>query len=99
MRLSPSDIIHIKQAVRRSFGEAATVYLFGSRQYEEAKGGDIDLLIQSDNTQNLLKKKLAFLSELKLAIGDQKIDVLIRSMNRPADKDRIYQEALKGKRL
>ena len=53
------------------------VLLFGSRVNDKARGGDIDLLIESPKKEKMnFKNKVKFLSDLKLTIGDQKIDVI-----------------------
>jgi uncharacterized protein len=80
MRLNRRDIQAIKQVATTIFGESATVRLFGSRTDDQKKGGDIDLLIQCNqpvSRMDLYQLKIQFLVQLKKAIGDQKIDVLI----------------------
>jgi predicted nucleotidyltransferase len=59
----------------RSFDPQARIYLFGSRANDNARGGDIDLLIISN--------KISFIDKIKLKvmifkeIEEQKIDMLI----------------------
>ncbi len=77
IRLSENEIKAIKETAREIFGKNVKVYLFGSRTDINKKGGDIDLLIEPDNTENIFEKKLKFLSRLKSRIGEQKIDVII----------------------
>jgi predicted nucleotidyltransferase len=76
MRLTPFEISSIKQAFTEVFGEGE-IYLFGSRVDDTKRGGDIDLYIDSASTQELSRKKIDFLVQLKNAIGEQKIDVVI----------------------
>mgnify|MGYP000577180362 FL=1 len=67
------------------------MFLFGSRVDDKIKGGDIDLYIVPKTQNNLRKKKTKFLVDLKLQIGDQKIDVVLAR-----DKSAIVeQEVLK----
>ncbi len=56
------------------------VYLFGSRVLEEARGGDIDLYLEAVPEEMVtVKKKIAFIVDLKKDLGDQKIDVVFKS--------------------
>ena len=47
MRLSSDHISTIKQHTQDIFGADARVWLFGSRVDDAAKGGDVDLLVES----------------------------------------------------
>ncbi|MDD1625265.1 MAG: nucleotidyltransferase domain-containing protein [Methylococcaceae bacterium] len=92
MRLQDFEINSIKSTANQIFGKGSKVVLFGSRVYGNVKGGDIDLYIQPSDKNNLWEKKINFLVQLKSAIGDQKIDVIISR-----DKSRlIEQEAIKN---
>ena len=95
MRLTNYEISSIKETFKKIF-KSGNIYLFGSRVDDNQKGGDIDLYIDSINTDNRLEKKIDFLVLLKQKIGDQKIDVVISK-----DKTKVIeQEALKyGVRL
>lgn len=75
MRLKENEIKVIKETFLDVF-KYGHIYLFGSRVDENKRGGDIDLYIQTNN-ENILIKKIKFLSKLKQVIGDQKIDVVI----------------------
>jgi len=96
MRLEDFEIEHIKSSTLKIFGENAHVTLFGSRVDDFSKGGDIDLYIQAPTRNNSVENKINFLIDLKSAIGDQKIDVILSK-----DSSRlIEQEALtKGVKL
>ena len=48
MRLTPSQIHAITETVSRLTGGTAEVFLFGSRLDDRARGGDIDLLIETN---------------------------------------------------
>lgn len=99
MRLSADEIDQIKKVARSTFGDDTDVFLFGSRLSHTRRGGDIDLLVRSSKADNLLQAKIRFLAELKSLIGDQKIDVIIRSKTPPNPTDIIYKQALEGEKL
>lgn len=83
MRLSENQIQIINQTAKEHFGNTVKVFLFGSRVDNKKKGGDIDLLIRSQNKSVLtLKNKLLFLVDLKIRIGDRKIDVVFDIRNK-----------------
>ncbi|MDX9696097.1 MAG: nucleotidyltransferase domain-containing protein, partial [Bacteroidales bacterium] len=80
MRLSKTEIEAIKRVANAVFGENTTVSLFGSRTDDNKRGGDIDLLVSCGKKISSTERymlKIRFLVQLKKAIGDQKIDVLI----------------------
>ncbi|TAH00984.1 MAG: nucleotidyltransferase domain-containing protein [Sphingobacteriales bacterium] len=77
MRLNNIQIDIIKAQTALIFGAKAKIYLFGSRVDDAKKGGDIDLLISTDNnTQNQRDKINLLIVNLILAMGEQKIDIL-----------------------
>ncbi|WP_417421103.1 nucleotidyltransferase domain-containing protein [Halomonas sp.] len=79
MRLSHYQRQAIVSAVKACFGPRAQVKLFGSRTDDEAKGGDIDLLITTDmhELQDIIQAELRCQMKLQQALGEQKIDMLI----------------------
>lgn len=82
MRLSLQYINEIKQAANDIWGNHTSVILFGSRIDDTKKGGDIDLLIQTDknlDTKNIVRNKIKFLSRLDVRLGEQKIDLIVLS--------------------
>jgi len=77
MRLSQFEIGAIISIAKKYFGTEVQVFLFGSRVDDDKKGGDIDLFIKNDAKELLsLETKIQFLVELKIQIGEQKIDVV-----------------------
>jgi predicted nucleotidyltransferase len=91
LRLSNFYQQTIKSTGLEIFGNDTKIYLFGSRADDTKRGGDIDLYIDTINTDNLFDKKIQFLTKLHKRLGDQKIDVVISK-----DKNRsIEQVALR----
>ena len=74
MRLKDFEQCAILSAVK-SLDKDACVYLFGSRVDDSKKGGDIDLLILSNNLTRDDKRSIKIrLFEL---LGEQKIDIVL----------------------
>ena len=58
------------------------IYLFGSRTDDSKKGGDIDLFVDLESEQEpqkIMLQKAEFLSKLDILLGEQKIDLLIKT--------------------
>lgn len=79
MRLSTHEIKVIRDAFCKHFGKEDQLWLFGSRIDPQKKGGDIDLYIETteSNTDTVVANKLAFVNDLWMKLGEQKIDVVI----------------------
>jgi predicted nucleotidyltransferase len=78
MRLSPFQILKIKESVEAVLGSEAEVILFGSRVDDSAKGGDIDLYVETKNKlDNRASAAARIAAKIQLAIGDQKVDVVL----------------------
>jgi len=94
MRLNEQQITEIRRAVAQHFGEDAEVRLFGSRVDDSRRGGDIDLYIETDveGAAEIFRRELAMLVDLNLALGEQKIDVVVRPRRNAADLS-IYRVA------
>ena len=92
MRLSTFAGSTIRGTVQSVLGPDARVRLFGSRTDDSARGGDIDLLVESDAVIEqpvLVAARIGAL--LQLALGDQRIDVLISAPN--VSEQTIHQVA------
>ncbi len=94
MRLTPAQLDIIRTLVAEQFGKSSHVWLFGSRVDDTKRGGDIDLYIEPEETDlnKLVDAKLHFLMRLHQALGEQKIDVVIRP-KQTTDELPIYQIA------
>lgn len=72
MRLSTQQIAAIRQAAHENFEPGSTVTLFGSRLDDSARGGDIDLLIESPRVlppDELVKRRNRFIAPVTLDTG------------------------------
>ncbi len=98
MRISEQEIASIKELAVNIFGKGTKVLLFGSRTADHKKGGDIDLFVTNNKKENLtLAAKINFLVELKLLIGEQKIDVVLDTESTRSKKqfyDSIKQQSI-----
>jgi uncharacterized protein len=97
MRLTSFEINAIKKIASKYFAPDYKIFLFGSRVDDTKKGGDIDLFVQrKDESVLTLQTKLTFLVELKLIIGEQKIDVVFDN-HFTRQKTAFYQSILETK--
>jgi predicted nucleotidyltransferase len=79
MRLNSDQIQAIKQTAEAVLGDGARVILFGSRVDDAKRGGDIDLLFETDRrVSNHATTVGALYVALIRKLGDRKIDTLLR---------------------
>jgi len=78
VRLSAREIEVIRATVTRLLGDRTCIRIFGSRARKDEKGGDIDILIETERQlPNRVASVCRLVSELQMQLGDQKIDVII----------------------
>lgn len=79
MRLSDQQRAIIRATVAETFGAGAAVWLFGSRVDDSKRGGDIDLLIETDqvDVDAIARAEISFMTKIQAKLGEQKIDVLL----------------------
>ena len=82
MRLSSTQISAIRTSATQLAGDAARVWLFGSRVRDDARGGDIDLLLElnapvAEPAQ--LSARLA--ARVSRSMYGRKVDVLLQAPN------------------
>ena len=78
------DVLQKTAALITQDWEQAELWLFGSRTDLAAKGGDIDLLLWINaNIENPRQIKRSFQNKVHEALGEQKIDLLLVSLNHP----------------
>lgn len=91
MRLTKQQIDTITQTFFRLAGTAATVYLFGSRLNDQARGGDIDLLIETDTPLSLLQR-----AQIKMELESQlglPVDIVSKSRSTCATPFQIIAQS------
>lgn len=82
MRLTSYQQTTIKKLTAEIFGRDARLLLFGSRVDDAKKGGDIDLYLETNDSDATLDKKLKLLTALNLALGEQKIDLVVNNFTK-----------------
>ena len=80
MRITEFEKNTIKNLAHVFYGNEAKVTLFGSRVDDAQKGGDIDIFIETTLNKGI-ETKLNFLVQLENIIGEQKIDLVVKSPN------------------
>ena len=80
MRLSADEHAAIADAAREVLGPGTRVSLFGSRVDDGARGGDIDLLVETDqplSADQWVDRRSAFVARLYRRLGERRVDVLL----------------------
>ncbi|MDO8843243.1 nucleotidyltransferase domain-containing protein [Methylicorpusculum sp.] len=93
MRLPPNYQTTITGIAAKVFGDSASVWLFGSRLNDAAKGGDVDLLIKLESpTADKAVLAARYNALLQMKLGLQKFDILVIDPSTPLKQ--IHQQAL-----
>jgi len=82
MRLTSAQIAVIRDVACQLAGKTARVWLFGSRLRDDARGGDVDLMLELDEAvaePAQLSARLA--AKVSRAMYGRKVDVLIKAPN------------------
>jgi len=84
MRLNTQQVQAIRHAAHQFLGERSRVRLFGSRVNDKLRGGDIDLYFETDDVlPNRARTVCQLGGALTLALGDRKIDIILKDANTP----------------
>lgn len=94
IRLTSEEVQLLRKLFRESFFPGDHLWLFGSRTDPNAKGGDIDLYVETlcTNPSQIVEAKTKFISQLYLALGEQKIDIVIKFANYDLPIYRVARE-------
>lgn len=77
MRLKPNEINILKSSIH-NYIKDAKIILFGSRVYDYKKGGDIDILVET-NHQITLEEQIKILTDIQLNGIYRKVDLLFKT--------------------
>ncbi|MEW6606160.1 MAG: nucleotidyltransferase domain-containing protein [bacterium] len=92
MRIKEEILKLIKELAIKYFGKDCEVAIFGSRIDNTKRGGDIDIYIETSIAPEIIEAKARFLANLEIALGDQKIDLVVKKRNE-SRKEPIYKYA------
>lgn len=82
MRLNTKQLKIIHQQVRELLGDSVRIWLFGSRINDNARGGDIDLYLETDKPlANRASTAARLAGKLQRTLGDQHIDIILADPN------------------
>lgn len=98
MRLNEQERIAISQAAAETLPSGALVSLFGSRTDDTRKGGDIDLLVETQQSipaEQWVAQRSRFVASIWRRLGEQRIDVVLAKISE-ADQRPIVQQARKA---
>lgn len=82
MRLSMEEIVALRQVIQTLAPDCCAIRLFGSRLNDQLRGGDVDIMVdfeQSIAHPALLSARLAV--RASRALNGRQVDVLLRAPN------------------
>ncbi len=82
MRLTQEQIAAIHRVVEQTTGGTARVHLFGSRVLDDARGGDVDLLVtlpEPVDEASWLAARLE--AQISRALEGRSVDVILKAPN------------------
>lgn len=96
MRLTFIEQQAVASAARETLAPGTRVSLFGSRVRDTARGGDIDLLVDSPEplpAQEWVRTRQAFVARLYSLLGERRIDVVMGGAGPAAATDAVLASA------
>lgn len=79
MRLTPYQAQITKDTVERVLASTCKVWLFGSRTDDDRRGGDIDLLVETEAVlPNRADAICRLYGALVMVLGDRKLDIVLK---------------------
>ncbi|MGI4948519.1 MAG: nucleotidyltransferase domain-containing protein [Janthinobacterium lividum] len=83
MRLELHEITAIRRSASLAFGEDVTVRVFGSRAFDERRGGDIDLHVEVSRETDEIAARARFFDSLFGRIDEQRVDLVVHRRGEP----------------
>lgn len=84
MRITPLQQKEIKKVSQEIFGKQVKVVIFGSRAIVDAKGGDLDILIETDQFVTNPAEVIAKIgAKVVRILSGRKTDILLMAPNLP----------------
>ncbi|MGH9199601.1 MAG: nucleotidyltransferase domain-containing protein [Acidimicrobiia bacterium] len=85
MRITEKQRRAVVEEIRRTFGAASRIWLFGSRADDHARGGDVDLYVEAEifPPAGRALNKLDAVVALERILGDQSVDLIVRFSGDP----------------
>jgi predicted nucleotidyltransferase len=90
MRISKSEIEIIKTSILKTLPNSK-IYLFGSRIYDNKRGGDFDIFVKTSQNCSL-KNRIDILTDIEANGIERKIDLIVKSPNSKEQKIFITAE-------
>ena len=82
MRLSTEQIANIRLLTSQLAGASARVWLFGSRVRDDARGGDVDLMLEVDSpVLEPAQLSASLAARVSRTMFGRRVDVLIKAPN------------------
>ena len=82
MRLSTEQISNIRLLTSQLAGASARVWLFGSRVRDDARGGDVDLMLEVDSpVLEPAQLSASLAARVSRTMFGRRVDVLIKAPN------------------
>lgn len=94
MRLSKRDCNVIVHAAFETFSPGTSVSLFGSRTDDARRGGDIDLLVETQEeiaVEQWVVQRSSFVTRIWRHLGERKIDIVLATQNKPDTRSLVIQ--------
>lgn len=94
LRLSQEEIHIIKSNILKTIPDAEII-LFGSRVYDDKKGGDIDIFVKTCKSVNL-HEQIKILADIEIAGISRKVDLIVKTPESEDQSlfDTIYKEGI-----